>query len=165
MSAVTFFGNPVSIAGSLPTAGQMAPNFTLCTADLSDVTLADFKGKKLVLNIFPSIDTPVCATSVKTFNEVAANKENTVVLCVSADLPFATKRFCSTENIHNVQTASLFRAPDFAKNYGVAITDGPLEGLASRAVVVLNEDGIVIYSELVKEITEEPSYDAALSLL
>ncbi|CZF83069.1 Thiol peroxidase [Grimontia celer] len=165
MSVVTFLGSPVSIAGSLPTAGQIAPGFTLCTVDLSDITLADFKGKKVVLNIFPSIDTPVCATSVRTFNEVAASKENTVVLCISADLPFATKRFCSAENIHNVQTASLFRAPDFAENYGVAISDGPLAGLASRAVIVINEDGIVIHSELVNEITEEPSYETALSIL
>ncbi len=165
MSKVTFQGDEVSISGSFPTAGTQAPNFALCGGDLSDVTLADLKGKKVVLNIFPSIDTPVCAASVRRFNESAAAMSNTAVLCVSADLPFAFGRFCEVEGLKNVQAASFFRSPSFTEDYGVNLNAGPLKGLAARAVVILNEEGKVVYSQLVSEITEEPNYDAALAAL
>ncbi|MFD2176478.1 thiol peroxidase [Veronia pacifica] len=165
MSQVTFQGNPVSVSGSFPTAGQQAPAFTLCAADLSDLTSESLQGKKVVLNIFPSVDTPVCAASVKAFNEKAAAKENTVVVCVSADLPFATGRFCAAEGIEGVQMASFFRHTDFVEAYGVNLNEGALKGLATRAVVCLNEKGLVVHAERVAEITEEPNYDAALAAL
>lgn len=165
MSNVTFQGNPVSVSGTFPAVGTKAPAFTLCSADLSDVTLSDLKGKKVVLNIFPSIDTPVCADSVRRFNKEAAALENTVVLCVSADLPFATSRFCGAENIENVKTASTFRSPSFTEDYGVNLDAGALKGLATRAVVVIDEEGTVIHSELVAEITNEANYDAAIAAL
>ncbi|QUM84349.1 thiol peroxidase [Moritella sp. 28] len=165
MSTVTFQGNSVSLSGSFAEKGTQAPNFTLCGADLADITLQDFAGKNVILNIFPSIDTPVCATSVRTFNIEAASKENTVVLCISADLPFATGRFCEVEGIKDVKTASFFRAPTFTEDYGVNINEGALAGLASRAVVCLNTEGLVVHSELVSEITDEPDYAAALAAL
>ncbi|EAS42666.1 thiol peroxidase [Photobacterium profundum] len=165
MSQVTFQGNPVSVSGTFAQKGTTAPAFTLCGADLSDVQLKDFAGKNVVLNIFPSIDTPVCATSVRAFNEKAASTENTVVLCISADLPFATGRFCEVEGIEGVKTASFFRSPEFTEAYGVNLNEGALRGLATRAVVCVNEEGLVTYSELVSEITEEPNYDAALAAL
>ncbi|EAS63537.1 thiol peroxidase [Photobacterium angustum] len=165
MTQVTFQGSPVQLAGTFPVVGTQAPAFTLCGADLSDITLDSVKGKKVVLNIFPSIDTPVCALGVKAFNQKAANTENTVVLCISADLPFATGRFCEAEGIENVQTASLFRSPEFAEAYGVKLAEGALRDLATRAVVVLNEEGLVIHAELVAEITDEPNYDAAIAAL
>lgn len=165
MSTVTFQGNPVNVSGTFPGSGEKVASFTLCGADLSDINLSDFAGKKVVLNIFPSIDTPVCATSVRVFNEKAASKENTVVLCISADLPFATGRFCEVEGIEGVVTASFFRAPSFTDSYGVNINAGPLAGLAARAVICLNEESTVVHSELVKEITEEPNYQAALDSL
>ncbi|RXJ73343.1 lipid hydroperoxide peroxidase [Veronia nyctiphanis] len=165
MSQVTFQGNPVSVSGTFPAAGQQAPEFTLCAADLTDLTSENLKGKKVVLNIFPSVDTPVCAASVKAFNEKAASKENTVILCISADLPFATGRFCAAEGIEGVQMASFFRNTEFAEAYGVNLNEGALKGLATRAVVCLNEEGLVVHAERVAEITEEPNYDEALAAL
>ena len=164
MAQITFKGSPVSTIGELPAAGSVAPDFKLVKQDLSDAVLADYKGKKLVLNIFPSIDTGVCALSVKAFNEKAAGLENTAVLCVSVDLPFAQARFCGAEGIENVETASTFRAT-FGEDYGVTIADGPLAGLLSRAVVVIDETGGVIYTEQVPEIAQEPDYGDALNAL
>jgi thiol peroxidase len=164
MAEITFRGNPIHTVGDLPAVGSPAPAFTLTGLDLSDVTVGDFAGKSLVLNIFPSIDTAVCASSVRTFNEHAAALENTAVLNVSADLPFAMGRFCGAEGIENVQSASVFRS-DFGDTYGVKITEGPLAGLMSRAVVVVNGEGVVTYTEQVPEIGQEPDYDSALAAL
>jgi len=165
MAQVTFMGNPVKTVGNLPGAGVRAPAFTLTGKDLSDVSLAGFAGKQVVLNIFPSIDTPVCATSVRHFNAEAGALKNTVVLCISADLPFAAGRFCTVEGLENVVPASVFRSPDFGKDYGVEIAEGPLRGLLSRAVVVVDRTGKVRYVEQVAEITHEPDYGAALRAL
>lgn len=162
---VHFQGNPVAVQGSIPQAGDKAQPFTLVAKDLSDVTLGQFAGKRKVLNIFPSIDTGVCAASVRKFNQLAGELANTVVLCVSADLPFAQSRFCGAEGLSNVVTLSTLRAPEFLQTYGVGITDGALKGLAARAVVVIDENDNVVYSELVNEITNEPDYDAALAAL
>lgn len=162
---VHFQGNPVAVQGSIPQAGDKAQPFTLVAKDLSDVTLGQFAGKRKVLNIFPSIDTGVCAASVRKFNQLAGELSNTVVLCVSADLPFAQSRFCGAEGLSNVVTLSTLRAPEFLQTYGVGITDGALKGLAARAVVVIDENDNVVYSELVNEITNEPDYDAALAAL
>jgi thioredoxin-dependent peroxiredoxin len=164
MAEITFRGNPILTVGDLPAVGSPAPAFTLTGLDLSDVTVADFAGKNLVLNIFPSVDTAVCATSVRTFNQRAAALDNTTVLNVSADLPFAMGRFCGAEGIEDVQSASVFRS-DFGDTYGVKITEGPLAGLMSRAVVVVNGDGVVSYTEQVPEIGQEPDYDSALAAL
>ncbi|MFI5801531.1 thiol peroxidase [Streptomyces sp. NPDC051561] len=160
---VNFKGGPVSVDGAFVQVGATAPDFTLVAKDLSEVTLADFAGKKKVLNIFPSVDTGVCAASVRAFNERAAGLENTAVLCISADLPFAQARFCGAEGLENVTTLSTFRTPGFRKDYGVDLVSGPLAGLNTRAVLVLDEDNKVLYGELVAEITEEPDYDAALT--
>lgn len=165
MGQVTLRGNPVDTSGNLPAKGAAAPSFTLTKKDLSSVSLSDLAGKRVVLNIFPSIDTPTCATSVRTFNQRAGEVDNTVVLCVSADLPFAGGRFCGAENIENVATASTFRTPEFAKAYGVLMTSGPLAGLLARSVVVIDEGGKVVHTELVPEIAQEPDYDAALNAL
>jgi thiol peroxidase len=165
MSQVTLKGNPVRVDGALPQAGSQAPAFRLVAGDLSDKTLADFAGKRKVLNIFPSVDTPTCATSVRKFNAEAGKLANTVVLCISADLPFAQKRFCASEGLDNVVNLSALRGREFLKDYGVAIADGPLAGLAARAVVVLDENDKVLHSELVAEIAEEPNYEAALQAL
>ncbi|MFJ4142547.1 thiol peroxidase [Pseudomonas sp. NPDC089734] len=165
MAQVTLKGNPVQVAGELPNKGSVAPAFTLVGAGLADVTLADFAGKRKVLNIFPSIDTPTCATSVRKFNAQANDVNNAVVLCISADLPFAQARFCGSEGLDNVKNLSAFRSADFSKQYGVAIADGPLAGLTARAVVVLDENNTVLHSELVSEIGQEPNYDAALAAL
>ena len=164
MTTVTFSGNPVQLKGALPTVGAAAPAFTLTAADLADKTLAAFAGKRKVLNIFPSIDTGVCQQSVRTFNQRAAALNNTVVLCISADLPFAQARFCGAEGLDNVVTLSSFRS-SFAQDYGVALADGALRGLTARAVVVLDEHDKVLYVGLVPEITQEPDYDAALAVL
>ena len=164
MTTVTFSGNPVQLKGALPTVGAAAPAFTLTAADLSDKTLADFAGKRKVLNIFPSIDTGVCQQSVRTFNQRAAALNNTVVLCISADLPFAQSRFCGVEGLDNVVTLSSFRS-SFAQDYGVALADGALRGLTARAVVVLDENNKVLHVGLVPEIKEEPDYDAAIAVL
>lgn len=162
---VHFQGNPVSVDGQLPAPGQPAKPFTLVAKDLSDVSLSHYAGKRKVLNIFPSIDTGVCATSVRKFNQLAGDVDNAVVLCISADLPFAQSRFCGSDGLSNVVTLSTLRGGDFKKDYGVAIVDGPLAGLTARAVVVLDEKDNVIYSQLVNEITTEPDYDAALAAL
>jgi thiol peroxidase len=164
MATVTLGGTPVSTNGELPARGVEAPDFTLVGSDLSDVTRESLSGKRVILNIFPSIDTPTCAMSVRQFNEKAAELDNTVVLCVSEDLPFAAGRFCAAEGIENVKTASGFRG-SFADDYGVRFTDGKLEGLMARSVVVLDEDGKVVYTQLVPETREEPDYDAALAAL
>jgi len=165
MSTVTLKGNPVHVDGSLPATGATAPAFSLVAKDLKNVTLADFAGKRKVLNIFPSVDTPTCATSVRHFNQDASGLDNAVVLCISADLPFAQARFCGAEGLENVVTLSTMRGAAFLKDYGVAIADGPLAGLAARAVVVLDEHDKVVHSELVGEIAHEPNYDAALAAL
>lgn len=164
MATVTFQGNPVSTVGELPEVGQQAPDFTLVKADLADVTLAELAGKRVILNIFPSVDTGTCATSVRKFNEQAASLDNTQVICVSADLPFAAGRFCGAEGIENVITGSTFRTT-FGNDYGVAFTSMPLTDLLSRTVVVIDTDGKVLYTEQVAETTEEPNYDAAIAAL
>ena len=165
MANITLGGNPIKTSGELPQNGTAAPEFTLIKTDLSPASLADFKGSKLVLNIFPSIDTGTCATSVRKFNEQAASLENTKVLCISRDLPFAQKRFCGAEGLDNVITLSDFKDGAFGNNYGLTIADGPLAGLHSRAVVVLDENGNVKYTEQVSEITDEPNYENALAAL
>jgi thiol peroxidase len=166
MATVTLKGNPVTIGGNLPEAGQTAPDFQLADAKRNLLSLADFAGKRKILNIFPSIDTPTCATSVRTFNQRASSLNNTVVLCVSADLPFAQSRFCGVEGIENVSTLSTFRnTAKFARDYGVEIVDSSLAGLTARAVVVLDENDKVLHSELVGEIANEPDYEAALAVL
>ncbi len=162
---VHFQGNPVAVAGSIPQSGSKAQPFTLVAKDLSDVTLSQFAGKRKVLNIFPSIDTGVCAASVRKFNQLATSVDNTVVLCISADLPFAQSRFCGAEGLSNVITLSTLRNPEFQQDYGVGIEEGALKGLTARAVVVINEQDEVVFSELVNEITHEPNYDAALEAL
>lgn len=165
MTAVTLGGNPVAINGTFPAVGSKAPAFSLVAKDLSDVTLASLAGKRKVLNIFPSVDTPTCATSVRRFNESAANLANTVVVCISADLPFAQARFCGAEGIENVINLSTMRGREFLANYGVEITSAPLAGVAARAVVVLDENDQVLHAELVAEIKDEPNYEAALKVL
>ena len=162
MAKTAFKGTPVTLAGEFVKVGTPAPEFTLVKGDLSNYTLKDGKGKYLVLNIFPSMDTGVCATSVRKFNQLAANRPNVTVLAISKDLPFAQGRFCTTEGIANVVPASDFRAAGFAGAYGVLMADGPLAGLLARAVVVIGRDGKVAYTQLVPEITEEPDYDAAV---
>lgn len=162
MATITLKGNPIQTSGELPARGTPAPGFRLVNAELKDVSLHDYAGRKKVLNIFPSIDTPTCAMSVRQFNQRAAALKDTVVLCISADLPFAQKRFCGAEGLSNVVTLSLMRGHAFAKDYGLLIETGPLAGLAARAVVVLDEHNDVLYSELVQEIASEPDYDAAL---
>ena len=161
MSKTMLKGSPVNISGDLPQKGSKAPDFNLTMKDLSDVALSSFKGKKVILNIFPSIDTATCAMSVRKFNQEAASLTDTVVLCLSMDLPFAMNRFCGAEGITNVETGSVFRS-DFSEKYGVRFTDSPLKGLCARSVVVLDRVGIVTYTELVDETTHEPNYAAAL---
>jgi thiol peroxidase len=165
MSTVTLKGNPVTLNGSFPSVGQTAPDFTLVAKDLQDVGLKNFAGKRKVLNIVPSLDTAVCATSTRKFNEAASKLNNTVVLVISADLPFAMSRFCVAEGLENVVTLSLMRGREFLGNYGVDITSTALAGVAARAVVVLDEHNKVIHAELVSEITQEPNYEAALAAL
>ena len=165
MATITLRGKEIHTSGELPKPGSESTGFRLVDAGLKDVTLHDYAGKRKVLNIFPSIDTPTCATSVRKFNEKAAKLSNTVVLCISADLPFAQKRFCGAEGIENVVTLSLMRGHNFAKDYGVLIEDGPMAGLTARAVVVLDTDNKVLHSELVGEIAHEPDYEAALKVL
>jgi len=165
MSHVTFQGNPIRVDGAVPATGTTAPAFSLTGKDLHDVTLADFSGKRKVLNIFPSIDTGVCAASVRRFNELAASLGNTAVLCISADLPFAQSRFCGAEGLEKVTTLSSFRNPGFLAAYGVALSEGALAGLATRAVLVLDADNRILHAERVAEITHEPDYDAAIAVL
>ena len=165
MATITLKGNAIETCGSLPAKASQAPEFTLVKTDLAEVRLADYKGKRVVLNIFPSIDTPVCAASVRRFNQAAGELANTVVLCISADLPFAHTRFCETDGLKNVESLSVFRSPAFGKDYGVTITTGPIAGLLSRAIVIIGTDGKIIHTEQVPEIAQEPDYDAALAAL
>ena len=165
MAEVTFKGNPIHTAASLPRVGTIAPDFKVIKADLSPMSLSEFKGRKVVLNIFPSIDTSVCATSVRRFNAEADKLNNTVVLCISRDLPFAQKRFCGAEGLNNVITGSEYRDSNFSDAYGVRIVDGPLAGLLSRAIVVIDEAGKIAYTEQVPEIAQEPDYGKALAAI
>lgn len=165
MATVTLKGNAINTIGNLPGVNEKAPGFSLVKNDLSPVTLQDFKGKKLVLNVFPSVDTGTCAASVRKFNQEAANLENTVVLCISRDLPFAQARFCGAEGLDNVITLSDFRERNFGKDYGVEFVDGPLAGLLSRSVVVLDENGTVLHAQQVTETVDEPDYNATLQAL
>lgn len=165
MATITLEGNEIHTVGELPAIGSDAPDFTLTNSDMGETSLAGYSGKKIVLNIFPSIDTGVCAESTRRFNTAAGSLNNTVVLCISADLPFALSRFCGAENLDNVITLSTFRNPEFGDDYGVRISDSPIAGLMSRAVVIIDENGKVIYTEQVPEIAQEPDYDAALTKL
>jgi len=162
---VTLEGNEIQIAGTLPAVGEKAPDFTLTDGGMSEVSLSDYKGSKVVLNIFPSLDTDVCATSVKQFEKRVLGMDNTQILSISKDLPFAQQRFCINQNIERVKVLSGFRDTSFGKDYGVEIQDGPIRGLYSRAVVVLDENGKVLYTEQVPEITQEPQYEPALEVL
>lgn len=164
-TSVTLAGDPIKLFGQFPEAGQIAPAFTLVDKDLKDVSLKDFAGKRKILNIVPSLDTPTCATSTRKFNESADKLENTVVLVISADLPFAMSRFCGAEGLNNVISLSLMRGRDFMRNYGVKIADSKLSGVTARAVLVLDEQDRVLHAELVPEIKQEPDYDAALAAL
>jgi len=165
MAKITLKGNEIDTVGSLPAVGSDAPDFTLVTTDLSEISLKDYRGKSVVLNIFPSIDTGICAASARRFNSEAGNHADSVVLCVSADLPFAHGRFCEAEGLKDVIPASIFRAADFGKNYGQTIITGPLAGVLARAIVVVDKEGKVKYTEQVPEITQEPNYEAALNAL
>lgn len=165
MTTITLRGTPINLVGELPAVGSTAPDFKLTTSGLEDVGLADYAGKRRVLNILPSLDTPTCATSTRKFNEHAASLDNTVVLVVSADLPFAQKRFCETEGLERVVPLSMMRDRNFGKDYGVLIEDGPMAGITARAVVVIDENDRVAHAELVPEIAQEPDYQAALDAL
>lgn len=165
MAKITLKGNPINTSGMLPEKGAKAPDFNLVKSDLGSMSLSELKGKKVILNIFPSLDTSVCATSVRKFNQLAAGKKDTVVLAISKDLPFAHGRFCSTEGITNVIPLSGFRDTKFGSDYGLQITDGPLAGLYSRCIVVVDETGKVKYTQQVPEITQEPDYEKALASL
>ncbi len=165
MASITLHGDPINTNGDLPAVGSAAPDFALTTGDLADVSLADYSGKKKLLNIVPSLDTGICAISTKTFNESVDKHDDTVFLTISADLPFAQGRFCEAENVDKVQTLSTMRSASFAEDYGIKIVDGPLAGITGRAVVVLDESNKVIYTELVPEIAQEPDYDKALAVL
>jgi thiol peroxidase len=163
MATITLKGNPIETVGELPAIGTMAPEAALTQADLNDILLADLKGSRLVLNVFPSIDTRVCAASVRAFNQQAAQLDNTKVLCISADLPFAQARFCGAEGIENLMMLSTFRHDVFGSAFGLTIKTGPLAGLLSRAIIVIDETGQIIYNEQVPEIAQEPNYSAALA--
>lgn len=165
MQTIYFQGTPCHTYGNIPAVGTVAPGFDLVAKDLADVRLSNYEGKRVVLNIFPSLDTPVCAMSVRRFNKEAASLPDTEVICISMDLPFAMARFCAAEGIDKVTVASAFRSPVFAQNYGLQIVDGPLAGLLARAVIVIDKDGKVIFSDLVEEITNEPDYKGAISVL
>ena len=165
MAIITLKGQPFNTSGELPMLGSTAPDFIMTREDLSEVRLSDCHGKMVVLNIFPSLDTPTCAAAMKQFNQIASKFPNVMVLCISADLPFAQKRFCKTEHLKNVMPVSIFRNPGFGKNYGLQIADGPLNGLLARAVVVLNKEGNVIHTELVEELANEPNYRAVLDCI
>ncbi|RLP08172.1 thiol peroxidase [Propionibacterium australiense] len=165
MADITFRGEPVHTRSELPAVGSQAPEIDLVGADLEPVTLEGLRGRRVILNIFPSLDTGVCAMSVRRFNELAAGLENTTVVCVSKDLPFAAKRFCTTEGIENVVTGSAFRSHAMSKAYGLRMVDGPLRGLLARAVVVIDENGRIVHTQLVEETSNEPDYDAAIAAL
>jgi thioredoxin-dependent peroxiredoxin len=162
MAKITLKGNPCATSGELPQVGSKAPDFTLVAGDLSEKSLADFSGKKVILNIVPSLDTPVCGLSAKTFNEKMDNGKQTQIVNVSMDLPFAQKRFCESNHVDHVSNLSAFRSDKFGKDYGVSIVDGPLKGLLARAIVVIDENGFVVHNELVPEIAQEPNYDSAI---
>ena len=165
MTKITLKGNEIHTNGDIPKIGDEAPDFVLVNEDLNNVTLEDYKNKNKILSIVPSLDTPVCQTSTKVFNEKASSVKDTIILTVSADLPFAMTRFCSSEKLNNIKSLSMMRSRNFAKDYGVLIVDGPLAGITARAVVVIDKNNIVIHSELVKEIADEPDYDGALNCL
>ncbi|MEE4270226.1 MAG: thiol peroxidase [Thermoanaerobaculales bacterium] len=165
MTTVTLKGNPFAISGELPAVGGAAPDFRLVRGDLSEATLGDYAGKRKIINIVPSLDTPVCATQARRFNEAAAALDNTVVLVVSGDLPFAQQRFCTTEGIDNVEALSTFRSDSFGRDWGTGLVEGPLAGLNARAVVVADENDKIVHSQLVPEIAQEPDYDAAMNAL
>ena len=165
MTQITLQGTPVQTVGRLPETGSKAPSFSLTATDLRPVSLDDYQCRTIVLNIFPSIDTQVCAASVRRFNAEASRLENTVVLCISADLPFAHQRFCEAEGLDRVIPLSVFRSPEFGRDYGLTLADGPFAGLLSRAVIVINPDGVVCYTQQVAELTEEPDYEAALKAI
>ena len=165
MANITLKGNAIETIGQLPAKGTKAPSFNLVGTTLANVSLDDFAGKNVVLNIFPSIDTPVCAASTRRFNKVAGESENTVVLCISADLPFAHSRFCEVEGLKNVIPLSVFRDKDFGTSYGLTIKTGPIAGLLSRAIVIIDKTGKIAYTEQVPEISQEPNYDLALATL
>tara|TARA_Y100000992_G_C21000546_1_gene366266 strand:+ start:94 stop:591 length:498 start_codon:yes stop_codon:yes gene_type:complete len=165
MAEITLQGNKVNTNGDVPQIGSSAPDFILVDSDLNDISLSNYDGKNIILNIIPSLDTPVCQKSTKIFNEKASNLSDVIVLAVSADLPFAMKRFCSAESIESVKPMSMMRSRNFAKDYGVLLVDGPLSGITARAVVVINKDKKIIHSELVQEIANEPNYEAALNSL
>lgn len=165
MALITLNGSPLHTIGSLPEIGKKAPDFTLTKMDLSDIQLKNYLGKKIILNIFPSLDTPTCATAMHKFNDIASQHEDVIVFCVSEDLPFAQSRFCAAQGFKNVLPVSAFRHPEFGKDYGVTIMDGPLAGLLSRAVVMLDKEGKVIYTEQVMEISHEPDYARVIALL
>lgn len=162
--SITFQGEPLTLSGTFPEKGDKVPSFSLCTADLSEINSEQLLGSRVVLNIYPSVDTPVCAQSVKNFHD-KLSKVDTKLLNVSIDLPFATSRFCEQENINDTLVGSCFRSPEFLENFGLAITDGPLKGLAARAVVIIDETGNILHSQLVSEITQEPDYSAAMEAL
>ena len=165
MATVTLQGNPIHTSGDLPQKGSKAPDFRLIDRELNERSLADYAGRRKVLNIVPSLDTPVCAAQARRFNEEAASLDNTHVLVISADLPFAQSRFCETESIENLDTLSIVRSTDFGEAYGVALTEGPLAGICARAVIVLDENDVVQYTQLVPEIADEPDYEAVLKAL
>jgi thiol peroxidase len=165
MSTITLNGSAIHTVGNLPAIGTAAPDFIVTKPDLSDIYLKNYQGKKIILNIFPSLDTSTCASAMHKFNEIAAEFSDAMILCISADLPFAQKRFCSNENLKNVHPVSVFRHPNFGEHYGVTIVDGPLTGLLSRAVVVVDENGKIIHTEQVKEISNEPNYEAVKAVL
>ena len=165
MTEITLQGNKINTNGDIPKVGSMAPDFILVDSDLKDVSLSSYDGQNIILNVIPSLDTPVCQKSTKIFNERASTLSDTVILAVSADLPFAMKRFCSAESIESVKPLSMMRSRNFAKDYGVLLTDGPLSGITARAVIVIDKNKKIIYSELVQEIANEPNYEAALNCL
>ena len=165
MTEITLQGNKINTNGEIPNVGSQAPEFILVDSDLNDITLSNFEGKNIILNVIPSLDTPVCQKSTKIFNEKASVLSDVVVLAVSADLPFAMKRFCTAESINSVKPMSMMRSRNFAKDYGVLIIDGPLSGITARAVIVIDKEKKIIHSELVQEIANEPDYDAALNSL
>lgn len=165
MENLYFNGQPCHTYGTVPSVGETAPDFTLTGVNLDPVKLSDYKGKQVVLNIFPSLDTAVCARSVRRFNEDASKLEDTVVLCISEDLPFAMARFCTLEGLNDVIPASAFRSPEFVEKYGVQLIDGPLKGLLARVVLIVDKEGKIIYRDVVEEITHDPDYDAAMKVL
>lgn len=165
MAVITLNGSPMHTIGSLPAIGTAAPDFTVTKTDLTDIRLSHYLGKKIILNIFPSLDTPTCATAMNKFNDIAAEYNQVLILCVSEDLPFAQQRFCNTEHLQNVQPVSVFRHPEFGEQYGTMIIDGPLMGILSRAVVIIDEQGNVVYTEQVKELSSEPDYTKMVAAL